>query len=200
MGECFHGYAIRLCFQYIWANFTMGIMSGGCVFCPNGDFFHRYDIRLCFLAIWANFTMGMMSGHCVFSPYGEPFLWIWYETVFSGHLGQFYWGNDVRGLCFLSMWGLFPWIWYKNCVFWQFVNFYLGCDESHVFVQIVQMDMASLYSSSLWIWHTRSFLYKCGTWFMVVFSLSVHVRHFYRGYDVKQCSCTICGALLSHPT
>jgi hypothetical protein len=54
-GIFFHGYDIRLCFQYIWANFILGMMSGGlCFLSIWGLFFHGYAIRLCFLAIWAN--------------------------------------------------------------------------------------------------------------------------------------------------
>ncbi len=113
----FHGYDERLCFLYIWADFTMGMVSGGCVFCPNEvffpgndvrgtvfsvpmrNFFHGYDVV--FRYIWANFTKEMMSVGCVLCLYGEFFHG--YDVRLSKHLDQFYHGNDVRGLCFLSM-------------------------------------------------------------------------------------------------
>jgi hypothetical protein len=42
---------IKMCFLAIWANFTIGMMSGGCVSVHIGNIFCGYDIRLCFLAI-----------------------------------------------------------------------------------------------------------------------------------------------------
>ncbi len=124
-----HGNDVRLCFQYIWENSTMGMWSGGCVFCPYevffpwiwckavfsvhlGKFYHGNVVRgLCFLSIWGLFSMDMIYD-CVFSTFGPILPWECGQgAVFSVHMGSF-----------------FPWIWYKTVFSGNLGQFYHGND------------------------------------------------------------------------
>ncbi len=141
----FHGYDVRLCFQNIWANFNMGMMSVGCVFCPYGGMFSM-DM------IW----------DCVFSTFGTILPWEWCQgAVFSVPMGSFFHGYDI-GLCFwqfetilpwewcqgtvffVPMGSFFSWIWYRTVFLAIWVNFTTKLCQGAVFLSIwgiFSMDM-----------------------------------------------------------
>jgi hypothetical protein len=69
MEKIFYGYDKKMFFLAIWANFSMGMMSGGCVFCPYEDFFPWIHYKTMFSGnLGLFFYSNDVRGLCFLSP------------------------------------------------------------------------------------------------------------------------------------
>ncbi len=209
MKNIFHGYDIRLCFLIIWANFTIWMWSGCCVFSTFGpilswiwckllfplhlgqflpwEWCHDHDVSgLCFLSIWGLFPMDMIYCKAVFSV-----LYIWQNFTM---------GMMSGGCVFCPYEVFFPWKWWHKTVFSDNMGqFYHGNDVRVLFsVPLMNFFVMNTISdcvfSTFWLNFILGMmsggLFFCPykeffpwIWCKAVFSK--HMGPFYHGNDVR---------------